>query len=150
MFPYSWLQNKATLHLKSDPEVSTRTLSTARGMIEKYERLKPPKQRGSEAEENLFYEQYTVRFDSGKRMTYIFSPESDINEDLKKMKKPFINRIGFLPSRLTLPAEQIGVLDLFETSPCGGNGIEKKPVTVTTHPGITGLGIQRILWFDEK
>lgn len=150
MHPYSWLQNKATLQLKSDPEVSTRTLSTTRGMIEKYERLKLPKQRGSEDDETLFYDQYTVRFDSGKRMTYIFSPETDIDANLKKLKKPFINRIGFLPSRLTLPAEQIGVLDLFRFSPSGSNGIEKKPVTVTTHPGTKGTGVQRILWFDEK
>nr|MBA2620196.1 hypothetical protein [Acidobacteriota bacterium] len=146
MFPYSWLQNKATLQLKSDPEVSPKTLSTMRGIIEKYERRQLPKKDDSE-EEALYYGQYTIRLDSGKRISYVISPESDINENLKKLNKQFITRIGFLPSRLTLP-QQIDVLDLFDAS--GSKGIEKKRITVTTYPGIKNSDIQRILWFEEK
>lgn len=143
-YPFSWLQNKDTLQLKSDPEVSPKSLSTERGTITNYELRGIIKT--DDDEEKLEYEQYTIKLDSGKTISYVFAP-SDIDEDLRKLKKPFINRIGFLPPRLILPA-QVGVSNVFDVP--GKTGLIGKKVTLTTYPKDASLQTRRILWFDQK
>lgn len=114
--PYLWLNSPSAKKLSVDPEFMINPDSSQTGVIEKFERIKEKAAAEGGEMREVEIEQITVRFDSGKTETIIFTKSEGIASLVSNKGKIFPERFGVLPQKLAFPNdfEPTIVFDKFE------------------------------------